>query len=279
MTYRPPEKIPTGVKVDDQKINAGGVSGLWGDQTDYNVFSADPMSDPNYVNNRTLVAQQLAAAFRQRPDELDVAGSNDWRNKQVDLAQNLQGVVNGTAGPSVAELQMGRGVDASNNAAASLAASSSNFGMDPAAAFRAALNQQAMNNQNLVGQTGQLRAQEVAQARGQLGQMYDSARSQDMSQAGAQLAAQMQSRQQQQQYINQLLEMGYTQDQANYMSQLQQQQFNVGSLAQQEAAKHGISTANSAQGIQAGSMLLKGAAMIAGGAAGGAAGAAKAGGG
>lgn len=265
MAYSAPLPV-NGINVKDDKVNAGGLSGLWGDERDYSTFSSNPIDDPNYIANRSMVAQQLAGALNQRPDQIDYAGSNDWRDKQVGLAQNLQGVVNGTAGPSIAEVQMGRGVDASNNAATSLAASSSNFGMDPAAAFRAALNQQAMNNQNLVGQTGQLRAQEVAQARGQLGQVLDAGRGQDMSQAGAQLAAQMQQRAQQQQYIQQLMQMGYTEDQANYMAKVQQTQFQQGSLAQQEAGKHGVNTQNTSQGTQMLGQALGGAASGAAGA-------------
>lgn len=271
MTYQPPKPVP-GINVDQQKINAGGVSGLWGDEKDYNVFTSDPVADPNYAANRAWVSLQLGKALNQRPDELYTNDSAQWRGDQRGLSEMLFAAARGGV-PSVAEQQLHAATDANNRAAASTAASVSNYGGNPAAAFKAALNQQAMNNQQAVGQTAMLRADEMATARGQLGQVLDSGRGQDMAQAQAQLAASISQRQAQQQYIERLMAEGYSQDQANYMATIQQQQFQQGSLAQQEAAKHGISTANAGQGVGIGQMVVKG---IAGAASGGGAGAAKA---
>lgn len=86
-----------------------------------------------------------------------------------------------------------------------------------------------------------------------------------MSQAQSQMAAAIQQRAQQQAYVAQLMQMGYSEDQANYMAQIQQQQFQQGSLAQQEAAKQGVNTNNTAQPMKIVEGLVGGAANGAGG--------------
>lgn len=265
MTYSAPIPV-SGINVKQDKVNAGGISGLWGDERDYSVFSQPIWDDPNYAANRAAVAQQIAAAQGAPPEKLNTTGADQWRGDQRGLSQMLLAAANGTGGPSVAEQQLHSATDANNRAAASTAASVSNYGGNPAAAFKAALNQQAMNNQQAVGQTAMLRADEMATARGQLGQVLDSGRGQDMAQAQSELGAAVQQRQALDQYVQQLMQMGYNQDQANYMASLQQRQFQQVSLAQQEAAKHGINTANVAQGVQFGGQVI-GALASAGGAA------------
>lgn len=248
----------SGTNWHDEGINMGGIPGAFGAEKGYRIYSSDPINDPNYQANRDAVAARIAEATGQRPIELDRGYSDQFRLRQMGLADQLQGVVNGTAGPSVAQQQLDQATNENNMAAASTAASSSQYGMDPAAAFKAALTQQAMNNQQAVGQAGLLRANEVAEARGQLAGLFDSARGQDISQEQAALSAAIQQREALRQYVAQLMQMGYTEDQANYMAQIQQRQFNQGSLAQQEAAKQGISTQNSAQGVQFGSTVVGG---------------------
>lgn len=247
-----------GIKWHDDGVNSGGIAGAFGAEKGYRIYTADPINDPNYQANRDAVAARIAEATGQRPIELDRGYSDQFRMRQMGLADQLQGVVNGTAGPSVAQQQLDQATNANNMAAASTAASSSQYGMDPAAAFKAALQQQAMNNQQAVGQAGLLRANEVAAARGQLAGLFDSARGQDISQEQAAFAAAIQQREALRQYVAQLMQMGYTEDQANYMAQIQQQQYSLGSQAQQEAAKQGISTQNSAQGVQFGSTVVGG---------------------
>lgn len=247
-----------GVNWHDEGINMGGIPGAFGAEKGYRIYSADPLKDPNYEANRAMVAARMAEALGQKPIAMDTGYSDQWRMKQLGLADQLQAVANGTGGPSVAEQQLNQATNANNMAAASTAASSSQYGMDPAAAFKAALQQQAMNNQQAVGQAGLIRANEVAAARGQLAGLYDSARGTDANLQQAQMAAAISQREQLQQYVTQLMQMGYTEDQANYMAQVQQQQFNQGSLAQQEASKQGISTQNSAQGVQFGTAVVGG---------------------
>lgn len=242
----------------DEGVNMGGIPGAFGAEKGYRIYSNDPINDPNYQANRAMVAARIAEALGQKPIGMDTGYSDQWRAQQMGLANSLQGVVNGTGGPSVAEQQLAQATQANNAAAASTAASSSQYGMDPAAAFKAALTQQAMNNQQAIGQAGLVRANEVAAARGQLAGLYDSARGADVNMAQSQMAAAIQQREQLQQYVTQLMQMGYTEDQANYMARVQQQQFQQGSLAQQEAAKQGISTQNSAQGVQFGSTVVGG---------------------
>lgn len=247
-----------GVNVQDQAVNYGGIPGAFGAERGYRIYSSDPINDPNYWSNRKAVADELARVRAEKAIELNQQNSGEFRLRQMGLADQLQGVVDGTGGPSVAQAQLDQATNANNMAAASTAASSSQYGMDPAAAFKAALQQQAMNNQNAAGQAGLLRANEVTAARGQLAGLFDSARGQDISQEQAALSAAIQQREQTRQYVAQLMQMGYTEDQAHMMAQVQQQQFQQGSLAQQEAAKQGISTANSAQGVQFGTTVIGG---------------------
>jgi hypothetical protein len=248
----------SGMNWHDEGINMGGIPGAFGAEKGFRIYSNEQINDPNYQANRAMVAARIAEALGQRPTEMQTGYSDQWRAKQMGLSDQLQGVVNGTAGPSVAQQQLDQATNANNMAAASTAASSSQYGMDPAAAFKAALNQQAMNNQQAAGQAGLLRANEVAAARGQMAGLFDSARGADINTAQSQMSAEIQQREQLQQYVTQLMQMGYTEDQANYMARVQQQQFQQGSLAQQEAAKQGISTSNSAQGVQFGSTVVGG---------------------
>ena len=248
----------SGMNWHDEGINMGGIPGAFGAEKGFRIYSNEQINDPNYQANRAMVAARIAEALGERPTEMQTGYSDQWRAKQMGLSDQLQGVVNGTAGPSVAQQQLDQATNANNMAAASTAASSSQYGMDPAAAFKAALNQQAMNNQQAAGQAGLLRANEVAAARGQMAGLFDSARGADINTAQSQMSAEIQQREQLQQYVTQLMQMGYTEDQANYMARVQQQQFQQGSLAQQEAAKQGISTSNSAQGVQFGSTVVGG---------------------
>lgn len=272
-----------GINWQDRDVNMGGIPGAFGAQRGYHVYSSDSIDDPNYQANRNMVAARMAEALGQRPIGMDTGYTDQWRLKQLGLADQLQGVVNGTAGPSVAEQQLAQATNANNAAAASTAASSSQYGMDPAAAFKAALNQQAMNNQQAVGQAALVRANEVAAARGQLGGLYDSARGTDAALQQAQMSAAIAQRAQLQQYVMQLMQMGYTEDQANYIAQIQQRQFQQSSLAQQEAASQGVNTQNTGQGLQFAQSLIggganAGAAALGNPGAGAAAGAGSAGG-
>lgn len=169
MALKQKEQI-AGVNVTQDTVNAGGISGLWGDQRGYNIYSSDPLKDPNYESNRALVAKQLSDAMNQRPEQMYTGDADQWRGQQRQMAEMLQAVVAGS-GPSAAQEQLKAATGANNAAAASTAASTSQYGGNPAAAFKAALNQQAMNNQNAIGQSAQLRANEITAARGQLGQL------------------------------------------------------------------------------------------------------------
>ena len=84
--------------------------------------------------------------------------SSQGQGQQQQLANMLMAQAQGTGGPSVAELQMSRGLGQAQNAAASQAASAR--GVNPALAARmAAMGQTNLANQNIEN-TGMLRAQE-----------------------------------------------------------------------------------------------------------------------
>jgi hypothetical protein len=90
--------------------------------------------------------------------------------EQKAYIDRLNLIATGQGGPSAASMQMGQGLNAANQMASSTAASSR--GISPALAARLAMQTQAQNSQNVIGQTGVLRAQEALNANQQIGNLY-----------------------------------------------------------------------------------------------------------
>jgi len=108
--------------------------------------------------------------------------SQDWYRQQQELADMLRARAEGRGGPSLAELQMQRGLDATRAQMASAAASAE--GVSPAIAMRNAMQQGATIGQQGVGQMAQLRAQEQLGAQQALGQLLGQARGQELQGQG-----------------------------------------------------------------------------------------------
>lgn len=126
----------------------------------------------------------------------DYGAAMQSRGQQQGLVNRLQGDMAGGQ-PSLAQLQLKQGTDSNIAAAQALAASSGP--QNAALAQRQAMQTAAAQNQSLSGQSAMLRAQEYAQARGELGQATTNLRGQDIQNLGmtyqnttnqAQLAAQ-----------------------------------------------------------------------------------------
>lgn len=115
--------------------------------------------------------------------KMDTAQSDQWRERQTGLADALKAQMDGKGGPSIAEMQMQKGLNQSLANSNSQAASMR--GVNPAMALRMTQNNAAAQNQDMVGQTGMLRAQEQQAARDQYGQLTTGARGQDMDIAAA----------------------------------------------------------------------------------------------
>ncbi len=88
---------------------------------------------------------------------------------QQGLAGSLEGTIAGTAGPSVADLQLAQGEQANVASNLALLGSQRGGGTNPALVARMALDNAAANAANLNATAGVQRAGEVATAQGQLG--------------------------------------------------------------------------------------------------------------
>lgn len=123
-----------------------------------------------------------------------------FQGQQMALAGDLLAASRGQ-GPSVAQEQLRQGTQA--NLAATVAAANSTRGPGGAAQAGQLAARQAMAGQQMASDAGLLRAQEIAQARGQLAQVAGQGREQDMA-----------LEQQRQQIALQYIQMGLTEAQA-----------------------------------------------------------------
>lgn len=153
-----------------------------------------------------LEAQQRQAA------QMDQGQSAEMRAGQQDLINMLGARARGE-GPSIAEMQLRQGTDRTIAGAQALAASQA--GVNPALALRGTQAAATQANLQTSQQQALLRAQEMEAARGQLGQQLGAVRGQDIGVAQQNLAAQMQQQQMNDAYASQLMEQGFSRDEAN----------------------------------------------------------------
>lgn len=264
----------TGVNQSTINVNAGGINGLFGQKQPDEAFTAGGFVDPNFDADKQGLNAAMQSLQGQHAPQMQaaqigqVAGlPTDNRQMMSQLGQTLMASANGD-GPSAAQAQMGLATDANMQNALALAASAPGHGGNFSAAMKQAGTQRAAIQQQAALQGGQLRAQEMQAAQGQLGQLgsiignYDlGARGQDLNtalsqaqlnqQAGAQnLQAQQAQQQQTNELMKQYMAMGLSQDQAYYQAIIQQRQFNAGLLAQQKAAGEGVGVQSAGQAMQ-----------------------------
>jgi hypothetical protein len=111
----------------------------------------------------------------------------DFRQQQLDYANSLNATINGTAGPSAADIQ---GHNAQDRAIAQqFAAAQGATGSNSALAYRQALQNAAGISQQGGADAATLRAKEVADAQGQLGGVLSSGRSADLTKYGTDVGA------------------------------------------------------------------------------------------
>lgn len=265
---------------DTEKVNSGGIDGFFGGQKDYKIFTPETIQDASY-NNNVLKNQNRLAEVKGREaitagpaaqaagGVIDPTQQAQFRNQQMQLGNALMAQANGQ-GPSVAGSQLQQSTEM--NLQAALAQAASQRGGNLGAAQYQLGNARANIQQQAAQQLAQTRIQEQMAARSQLGQVLDQGRGADIglalnqAQLGQQnqqfnagqsnqmaqfnTGAQVQQQAQNDAQIQQLMAMGYSMDQANYMAQIQQSQYQQGSVAQQYAASQGISSSNAAQGTQ-----------------------------
>lgn len=269
-----------GIAQGGMDINAGGITGFFGGEKNYPIYVGSPIGDPNYAANRGQVGSEIGRIANRGLISSPIGATIDqtqqaqFRDQQLALGNALMAQANGQ-GPSLAGSQLRQSTEMNLQAAMAQAASAR--GGNLGAAQYQLGNARANIQQQAAMQLAQARIQEQMAARSQLGQVLDSGRGADiglamnqaqMNQQNNQFGAGFQATQQaaQDESIQRLMAMGYSLDQANYMAQVQQQQYSLGSLAQQTAAGQGISVQNGAQGMQMGGALVgaAGAAMSGG---------------
>lgn len=217
---------------------------------------------------------------------INMSPQDQFRAQQMALGNQLALQAAGQ-GPSAAQAQLQAGSE--QNLANALAQAATYRGGNAAAGFRQAAMQRAQITQGTANQAAQLRAQEQLSAQQQLGGVLAQGRATDadlatqqagltqqtnLANAGFQQQGVLQNNANQQQtnlanlgagvqqqqnidaQIQALMQTGMTLDQARQAAQIQQQQFNAGLLAQQEAARNGIAVQNNASAAQAGGAFI-----------------------
>ncbi len=141
-----------------------------------------PVSQAQAMNATATTATpaQMAAAQMQGA-QMDTTQSDQQRAAQGALAGNLLNTANGQ-GPSVAQEQLRQAT--AQNVNQQMAAAQSAHGAARLASLRGATWNNAATQQTANSQAAGLRAQEIATAQGQLGNVLGTARGQDVTTAG-----------------------------------------------------------------------------------------------
>lgn len=284
-----------GVEVTQANMQAGGIGGFFDPnakvQTEH--YTAGRVDNTSLAGNRAqLNALADAAANRGNatmegatiqgttvgPGATIATGMQDQqRARQNALLDQLMAASNGQ-GPSAAQQQLKMGADRNMANALAMAAAAGTPGAQRQAAF-----QRAAITQDAAGQAAILRAQEINDARGLLGQVAQGARAQDIglatdqanlaqqaqltqasldqqtraAQAGltqdaakTNLLSAIEQQKQRDALVQSYVAQGMSLDQAQYQAELQQAQFNAELLARQAAADKGVAMQSSAQGGQ-----------------------------
>lgn len=186
-----------------------------------------------------------------------IGGGDQMRGRQVGALDTLEGAAAGAA-PSAAEAQLQRGTDANIRANFAMAKSAKGYG--GIAAMLGAQQQQEQAGLDLASRTSELRANEMAQARGQYAQALGQARGQDIGAetTNAQLGADV-SKFNAQQGQQMAIEQGRMTQQAradfaaaSNQANLAQGQINLQTGIANQQASNDMSRFNAAQGNQVG---------------------------
>ena len=254
------------------------VSGLFGSDNQ-KTFHMDPTKvDPNAYQYGGQAGGAAAAAGQYGKTATDAQGRqgvqlgtgqmDQSRGQQEDALNNLRGAANGTA-PSVAQGQMQQGLNSSILAQGSAAASARGPAAMGAAQYGAAANS-AAQSQAAVGQAANLRASEMAQARGEYMGAASGIRGQDFQQSATQAQLEAQQRAQ-----NDQMQLGMTGDQiavnnaqlgAQMQGQAQQSANDLGAQGLNLKAAQGADDQNSSGAMFGVGLASAGLAAASGGA-------------
>ena len=268
-----------GVTTSTTDTGASGIGGFFGAKDDFVKYNAKTVNDTTTDANKAMLDSRIAEiSARPFVDAtsthaghvgIDAAPQDQFRAQQMGLAGVLTNQMNGV-GPSAAQAQLQAGTDASINSALALARSQR--GGNQAFAMKQALMQNGQTMQSAANSSAQLRAQEQQQAQLGLAGVLANGRASDINLATSQAGIDQETNlanaasdtdisktnaqlKVQQQTERDALTAQYTQgiislDQYHQQLAIQQRQFQAQLAAQQEAARHGVSTSNGAQAAQ-----------------------------
>ncbi len=143
---------------------------------------------PNITAERIAAQPQIQAQQISGIQDVALGADSAFLGDQLSLVQALQAQANGTAGPSLAQLQLRTEQDRALRQQMALAASTG-AGRNSAATQRQLLAQQAMSGQDLVRNAAMLRAQEQSAAQAQLASVLDQGRLRDVQRTQLELSA------------------------------------------------------------------------------------------
>lgn len=251
------------LNVDNPQYQAGGST--WVD---------DP-SDPNggywvsSVDAQTAKYNDLGDRYASRADTAidygqangDYAQQQQVREQQMALGQQYQDVIAGKT-PSLAEMQMRRGQEDSNQAALNLAASARGGGA--LLAQQQGLQASTLGQQRVNQDAAMLRAQETMQARDAYGNLLGGMRGQDLGARGqsaeqAQAQAQTKLQSEQQRYVQGL---GYR-SQADQIA-ASQRDANIGVSQGNQSAKVALATGQQQAAAAQRAAIIQGGASLVG---------------
>lgn len=217
--------------------------GVGKNRAEYKPYSYDPGAAASGQTGIGMGWEGLGDKGQRREGvQIDNTLGNETRGANLDALGMMREAAMGTR-PSVAQLQMKEGMDDAIRSQQALSASARGPQALGMAQYQQGANtagiQQATN-----AQTGQLRAQEMAQALGQYGQQGLATRSLDEARAAQQAELLARQRQLNDQYQLGLIGQSAGMSQAELNARMQGQGINATSYNQAQALNAGISQAN-----------------------------------
>lgn len=221
-----------------------GTAGLYGaakGATSAVGTNSSAFQDPRLKQNRSLIGSRIKGLTKQDAPTLDTTAGDQFRQGQQTLASALQGQLAGE-GPTVAGLQLQKGLEDSLNNQLAFAASQRG---GPVGATQRNLARNLMATDQAANMdAAMLRAGEQQQAATTLGSVLSGARGQDLDTASQNAQLDLQQQQTENQLIQQYVQMGLSLDQAAFQARQDAEKLRVqaqmGAKAGQQALIGGV---------------------------------------
>lgn len=186
---------------------------------------------PGYDKTRQQIGDMMGQRMAQPGVQIDTQPQGQVRDNQAAFVQALQQQAAGQ-GPSMADVQAQRAMQAARANASSMAASASGQGVSPALAAALAGRQTEAATNDIAGQAIQGRIAEQMGAQQTLGQALSGMREQDIGLAGQQAGVGLQNQGQIDDMVKAYMGLGLSYDQAQAQAQMAYQQ-QQGQMAMQ----------------------------------------------